>query len=74
MGIIFKQQTAVSEVTSGNTVFCRKNFRLNSRTFRGVFTEVLLRGDGLVTGLVKKCLELKVFLCYVILQVKDSFD
>ena len=49
MGIIFKQQAAVSEVTRVNTVFGRKKFRLYSRTFRGVSTDVWLRGDGLVT-------------------------
>ena len=62
MGIILKQQVAVIEDASVKQVFCRKNFRLYSRTFRGVSTEVLLRGDGLVTGLVKKCLELKAIL------------
>ena len=62
MGITSKPPTAVSEDARVNTVLCRKKFRLYSRTFRGVSTDVLLRGDGLVTGLVKKCLELKVFL------------
>ena len=62
MGIILKQQVAVIEDASVKQVFCRKKFRLYSRMFRGVFTEVLLRGDGLVTGLVKKCLELKAIL------------
>ena len=59
MGIILKQQGAVSEDASVKTVLCRNNVRLYSRMFRGVSTEVLLRGDGLVTGLVKRCYEMK---------------
>ena len=59
MGITSKQQTAASEDASVKTVLCRNNVRLYSRMFRGVSTDVLLRGDGLVTGLVKRCYEMK---------------
>ena len=62
MGIILKQHGALIEDTKVNAVFCRKYFRLHSRTFRGESTDVLLGEGGLVTGLVKKCLERKVFL------------
>jgi len=62
MGIIFKQQTAVSEEARANRVFLWRTLDYTSERLEEDLRKILLREDGLLTGLVKKYKLLKAFL------------
>jgi len=61
MWIIFKQQTAVCEEARVNTVFLRRTLHYTAECVEQSVGNILLREDGLLTGLVNKCEVLKVF-------------
>jgi hypothetical protein len=61
MGIIFKQQTAVSEEASANRVFLGRTLDYRAERLEVALRKILLREDGLLIGLVYKCEVLKAF-------------
>jgi hypothetical protein len=63
MGIIFKQQRAVSEEGSANRLLLGKTLGYTAQSLEESLREFLLREDGLLTGLVNQCRMMKAFLC-----------
>jgi hypothetical protein len=62
MGIIFKQQAAVSEKARSNRVFLGRTLDYRAERLYVALRNILLREDGLLTGLVNKCEVLHAFL------------
>jgi hypothetical protein len=62
MGIIFKQQTAVSEEASANMMFLGSTLDYRAERLEVALRKILLREDGFLTGLVNKCEVLNVLL------------